>query len=129
MKCIIVDLYSIYDGFSKELIEQEQLGYKNRIAIYNYDLRKLEDFAILDDWKPHFKIGMIIEDWEKFLEEVINTPMNTYEISLNIRDIEILISKLNTLKPTDNFDLEDINETKLYLIKYRDYLQRINEAL
>lgn len=59
----------------------------------------------------------------------MNTPMNKYEISLNVRDIETLINKLNNLKPTENFDLEDINETKLYLIKYRDYLQRINEAI
>ena len=72
MKCIIVDLYSIYERFSKELIEQEQLGYKNRLVIYNYDLRKLEDFAILDDWEPHFKIGMIIEDWKKFIAEVVH---------------------------------------------------------
>lgn len=59
----------------------------------------------------------------------MNTPMNKYEIRLNVRDIETLINKLNNLKPTENFDLEDINETKLYLIKYRDYLQRINEAI
>lgn len=71
MKCIVVNLYSIYEGFTEELIEKEQLGYKNRITIYNYDLRKLEDFAILDDWKPHFKIGMIIEDWKKFITEVV----------------------------------------------------------
>lgn len=78
MKCMVVDLYSIYDGFSEELIEKEQLGYKNRITIYNYDLRKLEDFAILDDWKPHFTIGMIIEDWKKFITE------NVYNAEIKI---------------------------------------------
>ena len=71
MKCIVVDLYSIYEGFSKELIEKEQLGYKNRITIYNYDLRKIEDFAIQEEWEPYFKIGMIIDNWQEYLTKIL----------------------------------------------------------
>ena len=59
----------------------------------------------------------------------MNTPMNKYEIRLNVRDIETLITKLNNLKPTDNFDLEDINETKLCLLKYKAYLERIQQTI
>lgn len=66
MKCIIVDVYSIYDRFSEEFINEQQLMYKNRVTIYRYDLRKIDDFAIPNDQLDSYKIGMIIEDWFEF---------------------------------------------------------------
>lgn len=66
MKCIIVDVYNIYDRFSEEFINEYELRYKNRVTIYRYDLRKIEDFAIPDNHLNEYKIGMIIEDWAEF---------------------------------------------------------------
>ena len=66
MKCIIVDVYSIYDRFSEELINEFQLMYKNRVTIYRYDLRKIEDFVIPNDQLDRYKIGMVIDDWAEF---------------------------------------------------------------
>ena len=57
------------------------------------------------------------------------TPMNEAGLKLNINDIETLIDKLNKLQPTENFDLTDINETKLCLLKYKAYLERIQQTI
>lgn len=68
MKCIVVDLYEVSDEFMKE----HQLRHKNRLTIFRYDLRIIEDFAVSDNWKKHFKIGMVIENWKEFMEGVVN---------------------------------------------------------
>ena len=67
MKCIVVDLYEISDEFMKE----HELNYKNRITIYNCDIKKIEDFAIDTKWKDKFKVGQVIDNWQVYMSKVI----------------------------------------------------------
>ena len=66
-KCIIVDVYELSD----EIMQQHELNFKNRVTLYNYNIKKLEDFAIPDTWKDKFKIGAVIENWKEFIEGVV----------------------------------------------------------
>ena len=66
-KCIIVDVYELSD----EIMQQYELNFKNRVTLYNYNIKKLEDFAIPDTWKNKFKIGTVIENWKEFIEGVV----------------------------------------------------------
>lgn len=78
MKCIIIDVYNIYDRFSEKFINEQQLMYKNRVTIYRYDLRKIEDFAIPNDQLDRYKIGMVIDDWAEFRTEGEGVITNVY---------------------------------------------------
>lgn len=58
MKKIVVDIYRLTD---KEL-EEKDLYYKNRIVIYNYSIKKLEDIGIREEYIDNYYIGKIINN-------------------------------------------------------------------